>query len=179
MTEEERLRAQAIHDAEVPGIASEVFAAAGSLVVGAMLGGFAGTVLIVIAWSILSLPTGLWVVQGQATFALLGAVYAGWTVFAPRRARREKTRPLQDDVADGVVEVLDVEAFIAWSEFDAVPAFSLDIADEKPLLVRGAALAEAVSAGAFPCRKFRLVRLPSSKHALSVEPRGEPLPVRG
>jgi hypothetical protein len=178
MTDEERARAQALLAQELPRLVVEGATGAIFIVFGLMLGALTGTIVIVFASSILGLPFGGWMRHGQATFALLGGALATWAVWAPYGARREKVRPLEEDVAAGIVEVLEVEAFIAWAEPDAVPAFTLDVAEAAPLVVRGEALAAAAADGRFPCRRFRLVRLPVTKHAVALEPQGDPLPIR-
>jgi hypothetical protein len=178
MTEEERAAARALLGRAHAASALELATVATFSLLGALLGGLAGAALITLAGSLLHLPYGHWVATGVTTFAILGALLVAWMSWGPMRARLEKTRPLEEDLATGFVEVLDVEAFIAWSEFAAVPTFTLDVGEPTLLSVHGAALADAVAAGRFPCRQFFLVRLPVTKVALSVEPRGAPLPVR-
>jgi len=178
MSDEERAAAQALLAKAHGAAALELASVATFSLLGALLGGLAGAALVALAGSLLHLPYGHWVASGITTFAIVGALFVAWMSWGPMRARLEKTRPLEEDLATGFVEVLDIEAFIAWSEFAAVPTFTLDVAEPTLLSVHGAALAEAVAQGRFPCRKFLLVRLPVTKVALSVEPRGERLPVR-
>lgn len=178
MTDDERARARKLLEHELPHPIAEAATGCIFTIFGVVLGGFAGAILVALASALLSLPSGQWALNGVGTFALLGGARAAWWIWSSWRARVERARPLAQDVEAGIVEVLEVEAFIAWADFDSVPAFTLDVADERPLTVRGEGIAAAVAAGTFPCRRFRLVRLPATKHALSVEPRGEPLPVR-
>jgi hypothetical protein len=178
MSDDERRRAKSLRESATIDTLS-VFASGFIFAIfGGLLGALGGAIAMVITARLLELPFGQWIPHGLATFAILGAAYAGWSVWIPYRAQRAEERPLEEDVEGGVVEVLDVEAFIAWDEGGRVPGFSFDVGDGTPLVVRGDALRDAVGTGAFPCRRFTVVRLPVTKHALSVEPRGEPLPVR-
>jgi hypothetical protein len=140
---------------------------------GATVGFFGGTILLVPFLG--ALGSGSNMFKGQLTFAVVGLGFALSKALAPVFRRNDRTERLAEDVHGGFVEVLDVEAFIAWREIDREPAFTFDVAAEQPFYAKGAALAPLVVAGTFPCRRFTLVRLPSSRIALACEPRGEPL----
>ncbi|MEZ0229398.1 MAG: hypothetical protein ACAI25_12285 [Planctomycetota bacterium] len=178
MTDDERLRARRILRLTPGDTAQEILAAIVTAIFAGFLGGFAGAILLAFATNILGLGFGPWVSHGVGTFALIAAALVLLIAYRSSVLRREEWRPLVEDIASGIVEVLDVEAHVAWSEKDRVPCFLLDVAAEQLLHVKGECLLPLVEAGTFPCRRFLLVRLPATKRLLSVEPRGEPLPVR-
>ncbi len=146
--------------------------------VGAIVGFFAGAILLSAALIVGPFAPGDWTWKGLATFAVVGLAFALSRVLAPIFRRNDQAERLAEDVHGGIVEVLDVEAFIAWREIDREPAFTFDVAGEQPFHAKGSVLAPLVAQGTFPCRRFTLVRLPSSRVALACEPRGEPLPPR-
>ncbi len=174
MNDGERARARTIFAREKGNIVGLVLASAGLVAVSAGLGVQIGAVLAAFVAQVLPIPFDRWL----GTFAVLGATIATFEVVQLERGRRERTRPLAEDVAGGIVEVLDVEAFVAWSHKDRVPSFLLDTGTEQQLHVKGDVLLPLVAAGSFPCRRFLLVRLPVTKKLLALEPKGEPLPVR-
>jgi hypothetical protein len=176
MTEDERLRAKTLltrHGWTV----RHVVASAILLVLAALIGAFTGGAAMAIASQAVTIPFA-WANRGIGSFAVLGTIAMAWWIVFVSRDRREGGPSLSDDVASGVVEVLEVEAFIAWADKDRVPSFLLDVAAEQPLHVKGECLLPLVEAGTFPCRRFTLVRLPATRKLLSLEPRGEPIPVR-
>ena len=145
---------------------------------GALLGFFAGAILLSAFLIVGPFAPGDWTWRGLATFAVVGLGLALSRVLTPFFRRNERVERLAQDVHGGIVEVLDVEAFIAWREIDRDPAFTFDVAGVEPLHVKGAVLAPLVEQGTFPSRRFTLVRLPSSRVTLACEPRGEPLAPR-
>lgn len=180
MTEDERRTARELLDAGSPSVGGTVARAVFVGLYGATMALFGGTIVLSIAIFVARLTFAAWVVKAQATFALLGLAYALWNVRRKHARSKAKVARLEEDVANGVVEVLDVEAFIAWEEIDReAPAYSFDVAEAQPFFTKGTVLAPLVAAGRFPCRRFTLVRLPGSKVPLACEPRGEPLVPRG
>jgi hypothetical protein len=178
MTAEERETAETLlAETRVPRAELAVSGCVLTLV-GALVGFFVGAILLAAILIIGSFPPGDWTWKGLATFAVVGLAFALSKVLAPLFRRNDRAERLAEDVHGGIVEVLDVEAFIAWREIDREPAFTFDVAGEQPFHTKGAVLAPLVEQGTFPCRRFTLVRLPSSRVPLACEPRGEPLPPR-
>ncbi len=172
MTDAEREIARALDTSSLAAILGEGCLTA---VLAGVVGLFAGAIVDVIVSELFRLPGGPWMTHGMITFGLLGVAWALWTVW---KSHRKQTTELRDDIEGAIVEVLSVEAFIAWEERDSVPAFLFDVAEASQLSVRGEALVELVRAKKFPCRSFGLVRLPATRRLLSVDPRGEYLPPR-
>jgi len=178
MTDDERRTARALLADARPGLIELIVQGLVQSFVAATVAALGGAVLMAIALQVTRLQAGDWTLKAYGSFAILGAAWGIFTAGLSFRVKSEKAGRLADDVSAGVVEVLEVEAFIAWREIDREPAFSFDVAGEQPFFTKGAVLAPLVAEGKFPCRRFTLVRLPGTRVPVACEPKGEPLAPR-
>lgn len=119
---------------------------------------------------------GLTTVKIIATCAVLMLAWHGWLVFGLTTQRRRIVAAIESDLAEGIVEVLQVESTaarrptndVAWS-----PAFFHDVGEGRFLSTQGPHLKPFVAKGTFPCRSFSIVRLPTARITLELTPKGE------
>jgi len=137
----------------------------------------------VLAGSAIALLDGLglkidaeWTLRICATVAVCILAWQGWQIYETVAARSRLLAEIESDLGEGQVEVLAVETARAH-QLRTAPLWTFfhDLGDGRLLVTQGEHLAPLLEAKKFPCRAFKLVRLPTAHRTLSLVPEGEPL----